>query len=331
MSVSVTIGIVARNEEKYLENTLKSIIGQKFDHGLEIIVVDGNSDDHTREIAKKVLKQAEIPHKVLNEADFGSRGLCFARNLVIDHAHPSSRFIAYTDADCIVDEKWLDELYQAVEGSGDKIVGAGGPRLVAPTENKKELVINTFITSLVASGGNPAFTKRNVEFLDSIPNYNSIYKKKIITDFRYDEKLIFSDDNELNFRLKQAGYVFKYVPSAQVYHRETDSVIQFARNMFSYGINITNTIRKHRSMVKGPLPLTITFLFYLILLIPLYYFMGVLALLPLVLYLLFALVVFVEVLLKTRTFYSLLVFILLPVQHLSYALGVLYNFYSQKV
>ncbi len=329
MAVTVTVGIVARNEAQFIEKTLKSIINQKFDHEFEIIVIDGNSDDETRFLARKVLSNNKIDYKVLNEANFGSKGLCFARNLVIDQSNETSKYIAYTDADCIVHPQWLQELYKEIEGSKPMIAGAGGPRLIAPTENKKELVINTFITSFIASGGNPAFTKRNVEFLDSIPNYNSIYKKDILSDFRYDESLIFSDDNELNFRIKKAGYSFKYVHEAMVYHHETDSLMQFARNMYNYGFNITNTVRKHRSLVKGPLPLTIIFLVYLILLIPLYAFIGIIALFPMILYLIFALVVLVEVSIKSKTLYSIIVFILLPVQHISYALGVIGNFITK--
>jgi hypothetical protein len=53
--------------------------------------------------------------------------------------------------------------------------------------------------------------------------------------------------------------------------------------------------------------------------------MGILALVPLILYLIFAISVFFEISLKTKTFYSLMVFLLLPIQHLAYGLGVLYN------
>jgi len=181
MSILITIGIVAKNEEKYIEETLKGIINQDMDtSSIEIIVVDGNSSDKTREIAENVLTASDMNYKVLNEKDFGFYGLCFSRNLVIDNSSKTSRYIAYTDADCIVDKNWLKTLYQYVEESGDEIAGAGGPRLVAPTEDKKELVINNFLTSNIASGGNPAFSKRNVNYLDSIPNYNSIYKKDII-------------------------------------------------------------------------------------------------------------------------------------------------------
>ena len=326
MSILITIGIVAKNEEKYIEETLLGIINQDINTSLiEIIVVDGDSSDKTREIAKNVLNASDMNYKVLNEKDFGFYGLCFSRNLVIDNSSKTSKYIAYTDADCIVDENWLKTLYQHIERSGDEIAGAGGPRLVAPTENKKELVINNFLTSNIASGGNPAFSKRNVKYLDSIPNYNSIYKKDIISKFRYDDSLIISDDNELNLRLKKAGYNFIYAGDAKVYHRETNSILEFGKNMRNYGINITNTIKKHRLFKIKPF-ISLIFVLYLILITPLYLTVGSIILIPLILYFVFAVMIFAEIISKTKTIYSLMVFILLPVQHISYAYGMIYNF-----
>lgn len=327
MSMKVTVGIVARNEEEYLAQTLKSLVDQDFPgEDYEILVVDGNSQDHSREVASQVLRESGLQHAVYNEKDYGSSGLCFARNLVIDESDPQAQYIAYTDADCIVAPDWLSTLYQAVEDSGEDVAGAGGPRLITPTDNKKELVINAFITSLVASGGNPAFSQRGVAYLESIPNYNAIYKKEVISKFRYDESLIITDDHEINYRLHQAGYLFLYVPQARVYHRETDSVAQFTMNMFRYGFNMASLLRKHRRFFKVKVLLTLTMLIYLVLLLPLYLLLGYLALIPPLLYLVYAFLAWGEVLLRTRTVYSLLVFLLMPLQHLAYACGVIYNF-----
>jgi len=322
----ITVGIIARNEEKYISNSLKSLFKQTFDHSsFEIIVVDGNSQDRTREIAEEVLSSSDIKYKILNEKDFGFYGHCFARNLVIDNSSQSSEYIAYTDADCIVDKDWLKTLYESIKDTGKEIAGAGGPRLIAPTDNKKELIINHFLTSIIASGGNPAFSKRNVKYLMSIPNYNAIYKKDVIAKFRYDDSLIMSDDTELNLRLGKAGYKFLYVRDAKIYHRETDSVMQLARNMVRYGINIANAIKKLR-LFKIKVVLTILLLFYLIFLIPLYFVFGWIVLIPLGLYLVYTVLVFLEILFKTRSIYSLLVFLLVPIQHICYAYGVIYNF-----
>jgi glycosyltransferase involved in cell wall biosynthesis len=331
MPVTITVGIIARNEEKNISNTLKTIINQSFDHkSYEIIVVDGNSVDNTRKIATNILDASNIKHKVLNEADYGFYGHCFARNLVIDNSDSSSNYIAYTDADCLVDKNWLNSLYEVARKTDETIAGVGGPRLIAETKNNKELVINAFLTTFLASGGNPAFSKRNVKYVKSIANYNALYKKEIISKFRYDDKLIVSDDNELNFRLRKAGYHFINVSNAKVWHHETDSITQFAKNMFHYGINITNTVKKHRSIVTINIPLTVLFILYLIFLLPFYQFLGSLILIPLFFYIIFAIGVFIEVCLKTKTIYSLIVFILLPVQHISYGLGVIWNLGFKK-
>ncbi|WP_048190866.1 glycosyltransferase [Methanobacterium sp. SMA-27] len=331
MSVMITVGIIARNEGKNIENTLESILNQNFElRSYEIVVVDGNSTDNTREIARKTLEGSDIQHKILNEADFGFYGHCFARNLVIVNSDQNSKYIAFTDADCIVDKKWISTLYHAIKDTDKTIAGAGGPRLVAKTKNKKELVINTLLTSQIASGGNPAFAIRKTKYAKSIANYNAIYKKDILSKFRYDEKLIMSDDNELNFRLRKSGYNFINVPEAMVWHHETSSIMEFARNMFKYGVNITNTVKKHRNIITINVPITIALILYLILMLPFYYVLGSFVFIPLLLYFLFIISVFIEVSLKTKTIYSLMTFILLPLLHISYGLGVIWNLIHKK-
>ncbi|UTB32988.1 MAG: glycosyltransferase [Methanobacterium sp. ERen5] len=291
----------------------------------EVLVVDGNSHDKTREIAEKILKSSKISYKVLNEHDFGFYGHCFARNLVIDNSSETAEYIAFTDADCLVDKNWLETLYRSILQTDDDVAGAGGPRLIAKTDNKTEMIINTLITSFIASGANPAFHGRDVKYVKSIANYNAIYKKAIISKFRYDESLIMSDDNEINFRLRNAGYLFLNAPEARIWHHETGSIKEFASNMFKYGVNISNTVKKHRSMITINVPLTTIFIAYLILLAPLYYFLGIITLIPMGLYILFAVLVFLEVVMRTKSVYSVLVFILLPVEHVAYGLGVYSN------
>jgi len=67
MSITITLGIIARNEEKNIYNTLKNILNQNFDKkAFEIIVVDGNSVDDTRTIAMNILEASPVKYKVLN-------------------------------------------------------------------------------------------------------------------------------------------------------------------------------------------------------------------------------------------------------------------------
>ena len=90
------------NEEKFLEETILSVINQDYDNWELLLVDDGSPDGSTR-IAKKYT--ADYPGKIryLHHENRANRGVCNSRNLGITHAR--GEFIAYLDADDV----WLPE------------------------------------------------------------------------------------------------------------------------------------------------------------------------------------------------------------------------------
>lgn len=66
----------------------------------EVIVVDNNSSDDTREVVREF--ESRLPLKYLVET---RRGAAEARNLGIRHA--TGDVLAFTDDDCIPDTQWL--------------------------------------------------------------------------------------------------------------------------------------------------------------------------------------------------------------------------------
>lgn len=327
--IFVSIGIVARNEEKYIGETINSL--QKLNYpkkNYEIIVVDGNSTDRTFEIAKNLSKKSKIKIKVLKESDFKGKGLCFARNLVVKQSSKKAKYIAFTDADCKVDKNWLKILVEKLENNKDpKIAGIGGPRYPHPKDEGIAKAINLYLSSFFGSGGSPAFVPKNIKYANSIPNYNALYRKDILQKFPYDEKLIISDDSELNFRLRKLGYKFLYTKEAKIYHHEDDSIKAFAKKMFNYGINICKVMKKHKTIprIYALLPfLLITLLlglpFSLFIPFLLYFYIGI--------FLVYFTLIFFNALticLKEKNFLGLYSFILMPIQHFNYALGILYE------
>jgi len=332
MAVVVSVGVVARNEAAHIEATLRALLALDFPADqYEIIVVDGGSTDGTRDLAGRILAGAGVQGRVLNERDFGGRGLCFSRNLVLDQSAAEARYIAFIDADCIAEPSWLRELLSVLQDAGEDVAGAGGGRAIAPTEDEKELVINTFLTSHIGSGFNPVFSSHPAEVVRSIANYNALYRKDVLGRFRYDESLGVSDDNEVNYRIARAGFRFRFVASARNYHRETNSVREFARNMFAYGMNIANAMRKHKTLMRPFVPFSLGLIAYLLGL-PLWVaWLGPLALLPLGAYGLLGLGALCEVALATRSLVSLWVLALFPLEHVCYGLGVLANLLSKRV
>ena len=326
--IFITVGIICKNEEKYIGNLIKSLKKLDFDKSCYgIIVVDGNSTDSTVKIIKRNLRGSKIKHLILNEKDFGGGGHCFARNLVIRKAFKNSQYIAFVDADCIVRTDWLKKLYKKIENTNRKIAGVGGPRSVANTEDAMEKVINTYLTTFVGSGGNLAFWKGKRKYIHSIANYNAMYRYSILKRFKYDESLVNCDDIDINYRITKSGYRFLYAPEAGVLHAETGSLVKFMKKMFNYGRAAMKTSLKNHAVVRISIiagilsvPL-IPILFLSMLILPKFIITKSLV----SLYVGLTTITFLDISNKTRVPQSLLVYILPIVQHMSYGLGNLYQ------
>lgn len=126
----VSVIITTRNEENNIEECLQSIKSQNLDasvlssnsdsFGVEIIVVDNNSTDCTKEIAKK------YTNKIFNYGPERSA----QRNLGIKEA--AGRYILYLDADMRLSKNVLVECVQMCEAQSlialyipERIVGRG--------------------------------------------------------------------------------------------------------------------------------------------------------------------------------------------------------------
>jgi glycosyltransferase involved in cell wall biosynthesis len=247
--IIVTVGVICRNEENTIVETLKSLVNQTFKN-FEIIIVDGNSSDDTAKNASEYLRKTRVKHKILNEKDFGGRGRAFARNLVIKQSSKSSRYIAFTDADCVANKKWLSTIIETIEKSGGDIAGVGGNRLVYENDPWIAKSINYVLTSPIGSGNNAAFKGTKERYIESIPNYNAIYKKEILKKYSYDEKFKGGEDMELNFRLRKKGFKFLYEKNAKIIHHQENSLWLFIKQMYHYGDVMSQNVKKHKTLPR---------------------------------------------------------------------------------
>jgi len=102
-NVLVSIIIPTYLEEKNIEHCLKSIKNQNFEKDkIEIIVVDSNSHDKTRTIAKK------YADKVIN---IKSRGVGRARNFGAKRA--KGEILLFLDADTVLDSGFIKRVHRS--------------------------------------------------------------------------------------------------------------------------------------------------------------------------------------------------------------------------
>lgn len=119
---SVSIIIAARNEEDNIGNTLDCIIQQKFPKDLmEVIVVDDHSIDKTADIVRTYAKHG-VTLLQLNEGD----KLNSYKKLAISKAIACAKgeIIVTTDADCRMDNEWLQSVIEYFESNESYLVSS---------------------------------------------------------------------------------------------------------------------------------------------------------------------------------------------------------------
>jgi glycosyltransferase involved in cell wall biosynthesis len=107
----ITVIIPVKDEEEKIDQCLEAVFSQSLQPH-EVIVVDGHSTDRTVERAR------EFPVKVFYEDYHTRAGAC---QIGVENAE--GEFIAFTDADCIPERNWLENLVKEFD---DGIVGVGG-------------------------------------------------------------------------------------------------------------------------------------------------------------------------------------------------------------
>ncbi len=109
--IQVSVVIPAFNEEKYIENTLFSLLKseQKTDINYEVILVDNNSSDKTIEKASKFKSGMDL--RIVHEKKQG-RGVARARGF----KEAKGKIILSADADTIFYKNWIEVLASALKG-----------------------------------------------------------------------------------------------------------------------------------------------------------------------------------------------------------------------
>jgi len=107
MLMEISIGIIAYNEEKNIENLVNSLINQKLDKFKikEIIVVSSGSKDKTNEIVEKISKDNPLI-KIITEKE--RKGKFSAINLFLKNA--KSEILVLESADTIPEKDCLEKL-----------------------------------------------------------------------------------------------------------------------------------------------------------------------------------------------------------------------------
>lgn len=217
MLVSVVLNVM--NEERNIADLLDSLVIQE--QPVEIIVVDANSKDTTRDI---VQKYADLHSFVKMYIHPGSRG--DSTNFGISQAEGD--IIAFTGGDCIANPFWIKELRRTLEGGADIFAGKTINLGLKVWEDLERV-------ELLHKGYDVSF-----------PSCNMAFRREVIQRVGgFDSWFITAEDIDLNFRAVEAGFSIKYNPNAIIYHRTKATVYSFFRQAFWNGTGRKQLTLKH--------------------------------------------------------------------------------------
>ena len=126
--IKVSILIANYNGEKYLDKSIKSCLKQNFKKNFEIIVIDDNSTDFTKNIVKEFNNVNIISNSI-------NKGLGYNRNLGVKTS--SHQIVTSIDADVVLEKDWLEIMIKNFEQHQDII--CGGKMIEELTQNRFSL------------------------------------------------------------------------------------------------------------------------------------------------------------------------------------------------
>jgi len=228
----VSVIIPCRNEEKYIEKCLGSILNQDYPKDrIEILVVDGMSEDRTREIINKFkIKNSRFKIKILdNFQRFTPIGL----NIGIKEAEGD--IIMRMDAHAGYENNYISKCVKYLKKyNADNV---GGVTITLPRENTLVAKAITLALSHPFGVGGSVFRKgsKEIKWVDTV--FGGCYKKEVFEKIGlFNEKLIRSQDMEFNLRLKKSGGKILLVPEIISYYYPKSNLRDFFIHNIEDGI-----------------------------------------------------------------------------------------------
>ncbi len=228
--IGVSVIIPCRNEEKYIEKCIYSIIQGTTDNiDIEILVVDGMSTDNTKHIVKKISAQYPFVKLIENyqkETQFGlNEGI---RNSVMPYVMISGAHSEYTT-------NYLQNLLIEMDKLGAD--GVGGSIITKSTGNTKSSSAIKIILAHPFGVGNSMFRIGATAPIkvDTVPF--GIYKRQLFDEVGlYNERLKRNHDIEWSKRVLKSGKSVWLIPhiKCNYYARETYKTI--ASNNYLNGL-----------------------------------------------------------------------------------------------
>lgn len=238
MNPICTIGLCVKNNEATIKEAVNSIYCQDYpDELMEIIVVDGCSNDSTLDIIKSFLSRRTIKVRFFSE----SNGLGFARQMVVNTA--LGKYIIWVDGDIVLSKNYVQQQVTLMDQNLNVAIAVGSFS-VAPNDNWVAFLEN--IGYVIDSSRQKA--EETSKLLGTEGSILRVEAIRMVGGFDLNIKGA-QEDLDVAYRLKLAGWKF-YKTKAVLYERQRNTLSNIWKQhlWYGYGLHYAQHKNKNRNM-----------------------------------------------------------------------------------
>ncbi|HKI86186.1 MAG TPA: glycosyltransferase, partial [Thermoanaerobaculia bacterium] len=239
----VSVLMPVRNEAGYIERSLGSVLAQNYPATrMEILVVDGMSEDGTRDRVLALAEHDERIHLLDNPREIAPTAL----NVGLQAAH--GEVLVRVDGHCEIEPDYVRRAVEIL--SQGEFGGVGGP-IETVGETATARAIAAAMSHPFGVGGSAFRSRRErVEDVDTIAF--PAYRRTVVARAGlYDEELVRNQDDEYNYRLRELGERLLLTPAMRSRYYSRGTLRRLWRQYFQYGWWKVRVLQKHRRQMRA--------------------------------------------------------------------------------
>lgn len=232
----MTLCVIAYNEEKYLPHILDDICTQDYEHSqIEVVLVDSASTDSTKLIMQRFAKE-HSDYRDVKVLDNPKRTLPCGWNVAL--AKYQGDAILKVDAHSRIPSDFVSKNAAVLE-SGEYISGGSRPN-VADKDTKWQQTLLLAESSMFGSSIAPYRRAPARRYVNSM--FHAAYRREVFDRVGgFNEKLVRTEDNEMHYRMRKAGFRLCFEPEIVSYQHIRGSLRGMLRQKYSNGCWIALT------------------------------------------------------------------------------------------
>lgn len=235
MKYSIIVPVYNRPDE--VRELLESLTRQTL-KDFEVIVVEDGSKIPCKDVCDKFANILSLHYYYKENSGPGQ-----SRNYGAERAN--GEWLIVLDSDVVLPEGYL----QAVNNGISRDIDAwGGPDRAHESFTPVQKAISYSMTSFFTTGGIRGGKTKLDKFFPR--SYNMGIRREVYQKLGGFSKMRFGEDIDFSYRIVEAGYKTRLLPSAWVWHKRRTDFRKFFRQVYNSGIARINLEKRHPGTMK---------------------------------------------------------------------------------